>query len=517
MTSERIPQHPESYWMETLDLPEFDSLKDDISVDVAIVGGGITGVTAGYLLTQEGLSVALVDAGRLLNGTTGHTTAKITAQHSLIYDELIQHAGKNKARLYYEANHEALDFMRKTTADLRINCDWQDEDAVVYATTERYAEKLEKEYRAYQALNVAGELGDRIPFDNIKIERALKMTRQAQFHPVKYLQRLVRAMLDKGAKIYENTTAVDVEKGHKPAVITREGFRVKCRYVLSCSHFPFYEWQGLYFTRMYAERAYVIAAKASKPYPGGMYISAESPTQSLRSVKINGEDMVLVVGENHKTGQGKDTLEHYQALESFGRDTLGISEPIYRWSAQDLYTLDKIPYIGELTSAYPEVLVATGYKKWGMTTGTAAALLLRDIVLDRDNRFRSLFAPSRFYADPSLKKFLLINGDVAKHLIQGKFDRPDRAPDELSNGEGAVVTVHGKRAGAYKDDDGKLFLVDTTCTHMGCELEWNHGDRTWECPCHGSRFSYDGEIVEGPAEKPLKRLEREEEGGQRDA
>jgi Rieske Fe-S protein len=333
------------------------------------------------------------------------------------------------------------------------------------------------------------------------------MKNQAQFHPIKYLAHLVQIITEKGGLIFENTTAVNIETGQHPIVLTREEYRVTASRVLVCSHFPFFEGLGLYSTRMYAERSYVLAAKVKKDYPGGMYVSADKPTRSLRSATINGEEMVLIVGEDHKTGQGIDTLEHYKALEAFGQQIFGLEDIVYRWSAQDLITLDKIPYIGEITSDQPNILIATGYRKWGMSNGTAAALLFRDMILDKKNKYQNLYTPSRFYAHPSLKNFLVQNANVVGHLIKGKLEVPDKDTKDLSNGEGAIITIKGHRKGAYKDEEGKLHIVDTTCTHIGCEVEWNHGDRTWDCPCHGSRFSYTGEVIEGPAEKPLQRYD----------
>ena len=238
-----------------------------------------------------------------------------------------------------------------------------------------------------------------------------------------------------------------------------------------------------------------------------MYISADEPTRSLRSVTVNGEEMVLIVGESHKTGQGIETMEHYKALETFGEEVFGLEEIVHRWSAQDLITLDKLPYIGELTSGQPNILIATGFRKWGMSNGTAAALLFRDMILGKENTFQKLYTPSRFYANPSFKNFLVENANVVGQLIKGKLDSPKTNPEDLSNGEGAVITMDGHRKGAYKDDEGKLHIVDTTCTHIGCEVEWNNGDRTWDCPCHGSRFSFTGEVIEGPAEKPLQKYD----------
>ncbi|TCP27084.1 glycine/D-amino acid oxidase-like deaminating enzyme [Scopulibacillus darangshiensis] len=502
----KLPTFPEPYWRDFIDLPAFTSLQEDIKADAVIVGGGITGITAAYLLASEGLQVVLLEASKLLNGTTGHTTAKITAQHHLIYDEIISHMGKSKARLYYEANMDALAFIRKTVQDQHIDCDFSDEDAYIYATTDQYARKLEKEYKAYQNLNINGELKDKMPLD-LNIKKALVMKDQAQFHPIHYLAHLIQVILDKGGRIYESTVGVNVDNRDQPAVLTSDGHRVTADHILSCSHYPFYDGLHFYFTRMYADRSYIIAAKTDREFPGGMYINAENPPRSLRSAKLNGENLILIGGESHKTGQGKDTLEHYKALESFGQETLGIKDVVYRWSAQDLITLDKVPYIGEMSPGEQNLLVATGYRKWGMTNGTVAALLLRDIVLKRENPYQKLFEPSRFYADPSLKEFFSINGDVAKHLVKGKFQLFHKNAEDLANDEGGVVTYKGERAGAYKDDKGQVHIVDTTCTHLGCETEWNHGDRTWDCPCHGSRFSYTGEVIEGPAEKPLKRMD----------
>lgn len=501
-----LPTSTESFWMDSTDLPSFPKLDKDIKVDTVIVGGGITGITSAYLLANKGLKVAILEADGILNGTTGHTTAKVTAQHDLLYDELITNMGKSKARLYYEANMGALEFIKETIDQLQINCDFSKQDAYMYATTEEYDQKIQEEAKAYEKLGIDGGLVDTIPLD-IKVKSALIMRNQAQFHPLKYLAPLVKEITNKNGLIFENTTAVNIETGEQPVVLTRDGGRVTADHVLICSHFPFYEGLGLYSTRMYADRSYALAAKTKKKFPGGIFISAGKPTRSLRSVTINGEEMVLIVGESHKTGQGIDTMKHYEALEDFGQQVLGLESIQYRWSAQDLTTLDKVPYIGEITSGQSNILIATGYRKWGMTTGTAAGLLLSDIVLGKDNNFHKLYTPSRFYANPSLKNFLVQNANVASHLIKGKLEMTNIDPKMLSNDEGAIISIEGERKGAYKDTEGELHIVDTTCTHVGCEVEWNSGERTWDCPCHGSRFSYTGDVVEGPAEKPLQQYD----------
>ncbi len=498
---------PEPYWRESVELPAFSPLTDNIDVDVAIVGGGIAGLTAAYILSKSGKKVAVIEANKLLNGTTGHTTAKVTAQHGLFYDELIQHFGEEFARKYYKANSEAIQFVRDTVKNEQVECDLTTEDAHVYSQTEKYDKKVRKEYEAYQTLGIEGDLINTLPV-NIPIKSAVVMKNQAQFHPLKYFKKLIDSITQNGGQIFEGTVAKDIKENTSTSVVTKDGYHVHSQKVLVCTHFPFYDGMGFYFTRMYAERSYILGVKTKKEYPGGLYINAENPTRSLRyTTTKDGEKLVLVSGDNHKTGQGEDTLEHYRALEEFTEEVLGIDEIPYRWSAQDLYTLDKVPYIGQLNKNHPSVFVATGFKKWGMTSGTLSGQLLSDLVLGNHNLYKDVFDPSRFVADPSLKKFFKHNLDVAGHFIKGKLENPTRHLDDIQNGEAGITIVNGQRAGAFRDENGTLHLVDTTCTHLGCEVEWNHGDHTWDCPCHGSRFNITGDVIEGPAKKPLKKVE----------
>lgn len=507
---DNIPQFPKTYWRE-IELPAFEKLKENISVDVVIVGAGITGITAAHLLSEEGLKCAILEAGSILNGTTGHTTAKLTAQHSIIYDEFINHFGEEKARLYYESHMNAIQFVENAIKEQGIDCDFSREDACVYVTTDQNVEKLKTEWEAYQKLGIDGAIKDTIPFQNIPAKAALVMRNQAQYHPLKFLKALLDKAVKAGCLVYENTTAQTINKNDSdPAVITKSGHQVSCKQVIIASHFPFYDIPGLYFARMYPERSYAIGIKTDKDYPGGMYISSDGPTRSIRYTPLNGEKLLIIGGENHKTGQGINTLKHYEALQDFAEHVFGIKEYEYRWSAQDLVTLDKLPFIGPITSGYKHIFVATGFKKWGMTTGILAGHLLRDYVLKRDNPYHELYSPLRFHADPDLKSVVTANADVAKHLIKGKLEFVPRDAEGLQNGEGSVVTYNGKRAGAYKDKDGKLYIVDTTCKHLGCECEWNAAEKTWDCPCHGSRYSYSGDVVEGPAKKGLDLLKEDQ-------
>ncbi|WP_040951912.1 FAD-dependent oxidoreductase [Gorillibacterium massiliense] len=502
-----LPRFPESYWLSSADIPAFEPLKASIDVEVAVIGGGITGITTAYLLAKEGKRTALLTSGSLIGGTTGYTTAKITVQHNLIYDEHIRHFGLEKAGLFYQANNEALAFIRKKVEEYGIDCDFTEEDAFVYATTDVGEELLRKEVAAYRELNIPGYLTDDLPLP-FPVRSALGLRGQARFHPVPYLVRLVTEFVRMGGQVYEDTMVEAVEEGSPNRLKIGGGIEAVCDDVVSCSHFPVLE-SGLYFARLHAESSYVLAARLphGQELPAGMYISADNPTRSIRTVTYKGEKLLLLGGESHKTGQGVCTIKHYEALEGWANSVFGVTDFPYRWSTNDFVTLDKLPYIGQATGRHPHSFVATGYRKWGMTSGTAAALLLTDLIVGRDNRYRELFDPVRFQADPDLKELIVQNADVAKQMIAGKLEWLTRKPDELGRDEGALVRIGGRKAGAYRDAEGELFLVDSTCTHLGCEVEWNNGDRTWDCPCHGSRFHYDGGVLEGPATEPLKRIE----------
>ncbi|MNJ47793.1 Cytochrome b6-f complex iron-sulfur subunit 1 [compost metagenome] len=338
------------------------------------------------------------------------------------------------------------------------------------------------------------------------------MKNQAQFHPLQYLRTLVEYVTSHGGTLYENTTLEDaaVNTGNGRRQLTTEnGYKITCKYAISASHFPFYDGSGFYFTRLYAERSYVVAIEPEIPLEQGMYINCGSPKRSLRSALLNGEQVILVGGESHKTGKGECTFKHYEELEKFGGKLFGAKRIPYRWSTQDLITLDEVPYIGTITADEDHVLVATGFAKWGMTNGTAAALMFRDLIMGHGNKYTDLYKPSRFKANPGIKNFAVQNADVAKEWVSGKVEMIQRRAEQLKADEGGVVRHLGKRAGGYKDAEGRLYIVDTTCTHLGCEVEWNDAERSWDCPCHGSRFNYKGEVLEGPATENLPLLSQQ--------
>ncbi|WP_373737138.1 FAD-dependent oxidoreductase [Jeotgalibaca porci] len=505
--SRSISDFPHSYW-HTYPIPHHPPMDSDETTEVAVIGAGIIGIMTAYLLTKAGKRVTLIEAREVLSGVTGNTTAKISAQHALIYDELIQTFGKEKARLYFDANMDGLHLIQEVAAELNIDCDLEPKKAVLYATSEKGVQKIRKEVRAYQQLEIPGRFSmgplQDLPFKTLA---ALTMPDQAQFHPVKFLVPLLDAIVASGGKIYERTRAVKCQ--HATNIEMENGTVLKADKVVVATHFPFNDFKGFYFAKLEIKRSYGIAANVAGPIPDGMYISVEEPTRSLRSLP-NGQ--LLIGGDGHPTGKSnEDTQSHYQNLVAFGQEHFGLTDVMNHWSAQDMTTLDKMPYIGEMTKRTPDISVATGFNKWGMAAGAIAGKVLSDAILGNENSYTRLFDPTR----PKLKlkdmqQFTKKNLAVGKDLLVSKAKRPDKTPEELAVDEGGLLSFNGQKLGGYRDKKGKLHLVKTTCTHLGCGLNWNDAERSWDCPCHGSRFSYEGAVLNGPAVKPLERVESSE-------
>lgn len=508
----RFSPFPESYWL-TQPVPSFPSFTENEETEIGIIGGGIVGIMTAYLLAKAGKKVTLIEARELISGVTGHTTAKISAQHGLIYDELIQTFGEKSTRLYYEANTKGNELIQEIVQHLKIECNLETKDAVIFATSEKSVEEIEAEARAYEKLDISGRLAygrvEDLPFP---VEATLTMHDQAQFHPVRFLAPLLEEIEQLGGQIYEHSRAIQISED-ETVVIMENDAQLTCDKIIVATHYPFNDFNGLYFTKLAISRSYALAAKVDGPIPQAMYLSAESPSRSLRSIQgIDGDEWLLIGGNDHETGKSETpTQTHYNTLKAFGQTWFGLQEVPYHWSAQDMSTLDKVPYIGKMTSSSPNILVATGFNKWGMAIGAFSAQLLTDLIIEEPNPYAELFDPTRSKLKvKDSQQFIKKNTSVAKDFVATKSQQSSMTPDDLSFDEGGLVSINGEKAGGYRDSDGQLHLVKTTCTHLGCGLRWNDAERSWDCACHGSRFSYTGDVLDGPAVKPLEKLEEEE-------
>jgi glycine/D-amino acid oxidase-like deaminating enzyme/nitrite reductase/ring-hydroxylating ferredoxin subunit len=519
MSAARSPGVPTakhtSVWVDTAPAPRVHpQLDGDAHADVAVIGGGIVGITTALLLAEAGASVVLLEAGRLAEGTSGYTTAKVSSQHGMLYGALRSKHGTEAARRYGEANEAALAWIAARVQRDGIDCDFRRQSSYVYVTSPDDRDQVEREAEAAIEAGLPAELVAETPLP-FPVAAAVRFERQAEFHPRKYLFALAEQFdAIEGARIFERSHAVEVGAHEGRQVVKGPGGRVLAERVVVATHYPFLD-RSLAFARLHPTRSYAIACRIAGAPPEGMHISGDSPTRSIRAIPMGGQDpqeeLLLVGGEGHKTGTESDTKLRYERLEAFAREHWDVRSVEYRWSAQDPITLDLIPYVGRLTPFNDRVLMATGFAKWGMTGGTAAALLLADLCLGREAMWAGLFDPNRLTVRQSLPRLLRENAQVASRFVGDRLRHADKRPIEnLKAGEGAIVEHDGERVAAARDDDGTLHAVSARCTHLGCLVRWNDAERSWDCPCHGSRFAVDGTVLEGPA---VHRLERKPLGG----
>ena len=424
-----------SLWKAMASLPEFPELVGDVRTDVLIIGGGIAGILTAYLLHEKGVRYVLVEKGRICSGTTGNTTAKITFQHGLIYDKILKSDGTEAARKYLAANRAAFDKYAELCG--KTDCDYEIKDNYVYSTDDR--RKLEKEVEALEKIGYIADLCENVPLP-IKTVGAVKFPDQAQFNPLKFLSSVAE-----GLNIYENTFVREM-RGN--TAVTDKG-KIHADTVIAATHFPFINKHGSYFLKLYQHRSYVIALENAQDV-NGMYVDECDTGLSFR----NYEGLLLLGGGGHRTGKKGG---NWAELRAFAAKKYPNSREKHFWATQDCMSLDGIPYIGRYSAKTHGLYVASGFNKWGMTGSMTAAMLLSDMILGKRNGFASVFDPSRSIVKPQL----FINGAEA-----------------VCN----LLTPSKKR-----------------CPHLGCALKWNEAERSWDCPCHGSRFTEHGSVLDNPA------------------
>ena len=425
----------DSLWTDGFLMPVFPQLDKDITADALVVGGGIAGILCAHALKQAGVKTVLLEANSLCSGNTSKTTAKITSQHGLIYHKLLQKFGQEKTKLYYKCNQDAV--VKYKNLCKNIACDFQEQDSFVYATTN--SSLLEQEMHALHTIRASADFVKKLPLP-FHTAGAVRFKRQAQFHPLKFL-----AAIAKDLEIYENTRVLELNPG---SARTEHG-TVHAKSIIVATHFPFINKYGGYFLKLYQARSYVLGLK-NVQIPAGMYIGAEHPNLSFRSY----EDILLLGGCGHRTGKHGG---NWQDLAYYAHRYYPQATCVCRWAAQDCMPLDSMPYIGQYSPRTPGLFVISGFQKWGMTSAMAAADIIKDLVLGRSNPYADLFSPSRSI----LHKQLAVNGF-----------------------ESAVSLINPRKP---------------RCPHMGCALKWNNQEHSWDCSCHGSRFTEDGHLLDGPA------------------
>jgi glycine/D-amino acid oxidase-like deaminating enzyme/nitrite reductase/ring-hydroxylating ferredoxin subunit len=496
------PPNP-SFWLLTTPETDYPALAQDLEIDVCVIGGGIVGLTTAALLKREGKTVAVLEGKRIVRGASGYTTAKITSGHGAIYGDLESSFGADGARMYAEANEAAIARIAQFVEEDGIDCDFERKANYVYAENAEEKEQLEQELEAAKRAGLDVSLVDDapLPYD---VAAALRLEGQAQFHPRKYLLALAETVPGDGSHLFEQTFARDV----KGTTVKTDHGTVRATDVVVATQLPF-EDSGLFFTKAHPHRSYAVAASiAENAAPDGMFINTGTPTRSIRTIRDGDRLLVQVGGEGHKPGEEDDPDRRYRALEQFLGEHWSEAGPVeYRWSTQDYMSVDRVPYVGRLRRTTPHVLAATGLTKWGMTGGTAAALLLTDRILGRENPWADLYDAKRIKPKAAFKRFVSGNASAGRHFFADRLRTDDAEIETLGPGEGAIVRQGGRKRAVYRDESGSLHVLSPVCQHLYCHVLWNPAERTWDCPCHGSRYTGEGQVIQGPTVKPLKRLD----------
>ncbi|MFW6321787.1 MAG: FAD-dependent oxidoreductase [Halohasta sp.] len=515
-----LPGEPLSIWLARTPETDYAPLFEPIEVDVAVCGGGIVGLTAAMGAAEAGLSVAVLEAGRIAAGVTGHSTAKLTTQHGLKYDTLRSKHGPETARQYAAANQAAIEHVAGRVQQWDIDCAFERRPAICYTERGDRVSTLRDEREAAWEAGISATAHDEIPYTDAATA-GLRFDEQAQYDPRAYLLALAERFVDAGGRLYEHTRVTGLSDADPWLVETRvddgEGgdadptaadvqATVDADQVVLATHFPIRDRLGL-FARLFPKQSYVLAVRTEGEPPEGMYYRVDDPYFSVRSATVDGEELTLIGGQNHKTGQGGDTAERYRGLEREAREHFEIQEVVYRWSTQDYASVDGIPYVGHGGPLVDDLYIATGFGGWGMSNGVAAGLQLADMVRGRETPWQRAFDPRRVTVRESAEKLLTESANEGGQFVRGWMKHARSNPRELQPDEAAVYGRGGKPVAAYRDPDGELHTRSAVCPHMGCVVEFNPAERSWDCPCHGSRFGADGAVFDGPAIEGLSSLE----------
>ncbi|MCE9606123.1 MAG: FAD-dependent oxidoreductase [Planctomycetia bacterium] len=501
---------PNSFWAEDRKLPKFSEMSEDVTIDVAIVGGGITGITTAYLLKQAGLTVALLEKGTIAQAETGHTTAHLTYVTDERLPDLVSSLGRDHARAFWEAGEAALLQIDDLVEAEAIACDFGWAPAYLHEPWQlantSHKTSLSEDAALAEEFGFHATFVDVVPLAN---SAGVRFANQAKFHPLKYLAGLVARIAGDGSYVFERAEVTEIKD--EPLRLKCGERQVHCGKVVVATHVPLMGIAGLMQasflqTKLALYSSYAIGARLPlDSLPEAMFWDISDPYYYLRVDRRDDHDYVIFGGEDHKTGQVRETADQYRKLEQLLRSILPRAEVTHRWSGQVIETSDAMPYIGEFAKGQ---YIATGFGGNGMTLGTLSAMMIRDSVLGRTNPWSELFDPHRTGLRGGTWDYLKENSDYPYYLIRDRIRGADASSiEDVRPGEGKIVRIEGHPVAVSRDDQGELSAVSASCTHLGCLVHWNGAEKTWDCPCHGSRFRCDGGIIAGPAETPLAKQE----------
>jgi len=499
------------YWSESASMPRFEKLSGDDNVDVVIVGGGITGLTAAYLLSAKGKSVAVLERARCAMVDTGHTTAHLTMVTDTRLSELKKSFGRDHAQAAWDAGLAAIAQIDTIVRGERIACDFAWVPGYLHAPRERSKHNESVDFEEETA--IANELGFDAEFVKdvpLMGGPGVRYADQARFHPRKYLAALARAVQAAGGRICENTEACEFEDN--PLRVTANDCTLTCNDVILATHNPLVGLDSiasatLLQTKLALYTSYAVAGRVAKGrVPDALFSDTGDPYDYVRLMPGRGHDLVIFGGADHKTGQMEDTNKCYEAVQRRLESLLPGVEIMHRWSGQVIETPDGLPYLGRTAE---HQYTATGFAGNGMTFGTLGAMIAVDAILGHQNPWADLFATNRRKILGGAWDYITENKDYPYYLIRDRFAGAEgKTLRSVKRGEGKILERNGSRVAAYRSEDGDVVLRSPTCTHLGCEVAWNTAERTWDCPCHGSRFKPNGDVLAGPAESSLAPIEK---------
>jgi glycine/D-amino acid oxidase-like deaminating enzyme/nitrite reductase/ring-hydroxylating ferredoxin subunit len=493
------PRATDSLWIDHAPKTGHPSLERDLEVDVAVVGGGIAGVTTALLCKRDGLRVAVLEKGAVSGAATGMSTAKASALQETLLSQVRRTSGREALVAYAQANAAAIERMEALVREHGIECSWERVPDFTYAADESQVSSVDQVVEAGReaGLPVERVTDVPLPFD---VPAAARLDGQAQFQPAAYTRALAGLVDGDGSSVFESTMVTGLSEGEPHEVHVEGGVTVRARHVVVATQYPLLD-RGVFFARLEATRSYIVAGRPGVPPPDATLITAGQPTRSVR----RWGEWLLIGGEGHQTGASKAEPERYEQLMEFGRRHFAVEDFPYRWSTQDGMPVDHVPYIGRYHPRAERLWVAGGFQKWGMTNGTVAAMVLSDLIAGRENPHAEHFDPNRARVR-SAPKFAQMNLLVGMHFVGDRLMPADASSaDDVPPGEARVVRSGLGKVGVYRDEDGGLHAVSLRCTHLGCLTKWNDAERSWDCPCHGSRFDPDGNVLAGPATRPLER------------
>ncbi|HUR47098.1 MAG TPA: FAD-dependent oxidoreductase [Candidatus Saccharimonadales bacterium] len=499
-----------SYWSTTASVPQFPSLTNDIQVDVAIIGAGLTGITAAYLLKKEGLKVALLERGRCAGADTGHTTAHLTYITDERLHQLVKNFGCDGAKAFWEAGEAAIDQIFAIAQTLPEDCEFRWVPGYLHGSLkkEHAADRasLEEDAKLANQLGFKADLLESVPYAQ---RPGVRFPNQAKFHPLKYLAQLVRTIPGDGSYVFENTEADEVESD--PLAVNVGQRKIRCNYLMIATHTPLMGKNNLVSATLFQSKlalytSYVLGATLPKDLlPPALFWDTSDPYYYVRVEQRPDHDYVIFGGEDAKTGQEEDPNDIFTRLEAHLKQFLPAAIVQNRWLGQVVETNDGLPFIGESAG---QQFIATGFCGNGFTLGTLSAVMVRDRYLGRKNPWFDLFQVGRTKFHGGTWRYITENLDYPYYMLRDRLARAEgNSVDQLKFGEGKILSIDGRKVAAYRAPDGKVSLCSPVCTHLKCIVRWNDAASTWDCPCHGSRFHPTGEVLSGPAETALEKIE----------